>query len=110
MIRSLISFDAFILPRIAKVVYWIGLILIGVGTAISIVRAVITLTDPYGGAGQGTLLLVLALLGGSVFAILWRLMVELWLVLFSIYDVLRQIRDGQTGLGSSGTSSPIGRG
>jgi hypothetical protein len=36
---------------------------------------------------------VAGLVGGAILVVIWRVVVELWLVLFSIHDVLKEIRD-----------------
>lgn len=93
MFKAFLSFDSFILPKISKVIYWIGLVLIGLGTLAAMFGALAISNSPYGSAGGGFFGFLAALIGGAVAAIVWRIAVELWMVIFSIHDVLKEIRD-----------------
>lgn len=95
---SFFSFRNFIFPSIAKVVYWIGLVLIGIGTIVMIISSLSMGSNPY--VSNGPVVAVVgffvALIVGAVGLIVWRVVIELWLVLFSIHDVLRDIRDSRS--------------
>jgi ABC-type antimicrobial peptide transport system permease subunit len=87
MLSSFLNFDKFIVPTASKVIYWIGLVGIVLGVLVGIFTA---LSSPYGGGGMGALL---AILGGAVAVVVWRIAVETWMVLFAIHDVLKELRD-----------------
>ncbi|HEY4199226.1 MAG TPA: DUF4282 domain-containing protein [Devosiaceae bacterium] len=88
MFNAFLSFDSFIFPKLVKYVYWLGLGLTALFTVVGIVTALFT----------GNFLGILfAIIGGAVGVVVWRVTVELWMVLFSIYDVLKEIRDQRRG-------------
>lgn len=95
MLKAFLTFDNFILPKVSKIIYWIGLVLIALGTLAALFGALAMGANPYAPPGGAFLGFIFALIGGVVSAIVWRIAVELWMVLFSIYDVLKQIRDKQ---------------
>ena len=70
-----ITFDKFITPIIIQILFWLGLAGIVVFSLLAIVQ------------GQGVQGLVLLLVG----PIIWRVYMELLLVLFKIYEELREI-------------------
>jgi len=84
MFHAFLTFDNFIFPKLTVVIYWIGIALILLLGVVSIISTLIA----------NNLLAVLGALIGTVVAlVVWRITIELWMVLFSIYDVLRDIRD-----------------
>lgn len=93
------SFRNFIFPSIAKVVYWIGLVLIAIGAIVMIVSSLSAGSNPYLPSGSGPTIAIigffLALIVAAIALLIWRVVIELWLVMFSIHDVLRDIRDNQ---------------
>lgn len=84
MLKAFLSFEDFILPKVSKIIYWLGLVLIGLAV-LSALFGAITMNNFLG--------VLVVLIGGAVAAVVWRIAVELWLVLFSIYEVLKDIRD-----------------
>ena len=96
MIRAFFNFDSFVFPRIVTVIYWIGLVFIGLSTLVGFFGMLFG-GNYYGGAmgtGGGIIGALMTLIGGIIGVIGWRLLVEFWLVIFSIRDLLRDIRDG----------------
>lgn len=94
MLRTFLTFDSFIFPKITQVIYWIGLVLILLGTLVSLIGALGLAASPYGGGGfMAFFMIIISLVVGAAGLVLWRVMVELWMVQFSIHEVLRQIRD-----------------
>jgi multisubunit Na+/H+ antiporter MnhC subunit len=89
------SFRTFIFPGLVKIIYWIGLIGIAVGALITVVGGIAASNNPYvsGGPALAVGAVVAGLVGGAILVVIWRVVVELWLVLFSIHDVLKEIRD-----------------
>jgi hypothetical protein len=96
MLRAFLSFDTFLFPSLTKIIYWVGLALIALGTIVGALGALASMANPMIGAG-GFLGFIVALIAGAIGLVVWRIAVELWLVLFSIYDVLKDIRDGRRG-------------
>ncbi len=78
-----LSFDTFITPRIIRVVFALGLLLIAIGT---LVRVVV-------GIWQFSVLggIILPLIAACVVALLWRIYCELILVFFDMRDKLADI-------------------
>lgn len=96
MIRAFFNFDSFVFPRIVTAIYWIGLVVIGLSTLVGFFGMLFGGPN-YGdamGAGGGIVGALMTLIGGVIGVIGWRLLVEFWLVIFSIRDLLRDIRDG----------------
>jgi hypothetical protein len=89
MLKSFFSFDTFIFPKIVTIIYWIGIVMIVIGTLGSLLAV---MSSP-NGAGMGFLGAIAALVAGAVGLVAWRLVVEFWLVIFSIRDLLHDIRD-----------------
>lgn len=98
MLRAFLNFDSFVFPKIVTIIYWIGLVLIALGTLLGFLGALFMGSSGYGGAmgaSGGIIGALLTLAGGVIGIVAWRLVVEFWLVIFSIRDLLRDIRDGQ---------------
>lgn len=80
-----LSFEKLITPSVIKIVYWLGiavLVVFGVGSFFMGLF--------YGSFGAGLMSLVGSVLG----LLLWRVMCELYIVIFGMFDRLGQIRDG----------------
>ena len=78
-----LSFDTFITPRIIRIVFVIGLLLITLTTLVRVVWGIWQLSIFTG--------IILPLIGGLVFALLWRIYCELLLVFFDMRDKLAEI-------------------
>lgn len=83
-----LSFDNFITPRIIRVVFVIGLVLIVLGTLIEIIVGV-----AYSGFLRGFIVPIVLMF---VFAVLWRVYCEIVLVFFDMRDRLAEIAKRQT--------------
>ena len=92
MFDVFLKWDGFIFPKVAKFIYYLGLILITIGAIVGAIGAFFA-GQADGNIGIGFVGLIFSLIGGVVGALVWRIMVELWTVLFSIHDVLVEIRD-----------------
>ncbi len=83
-----LSFDDFITPRIIRVVFVLGLLLIALVTLVRVVFGIWTLRI-FGGV-------IVPLIGMCAFALLWRVYCELILVFFDMRDKLTTIADRTT--------------
>ena len=79
----LLGFERFIAPVLIKLIYWVGIVAILVAGATSFVNT--------SGEGIGRMLLTLVALLLSL--LIWRLVSELWILAFNIYERLVEIRD-----------------
>jgi hypothetical protein len=89
------SFDKFIFPRLVKIIYWIGLVGIVLGTIVIAIAVISQAGNQEGGGLVAGIGFIVAIVIGFLALVVWRVVVELWLVMFSIHDVLTQIRDNQ---------------
>ncbi|MGN6306408.1 MAG: DUF4282 domain-containing protein [Mesorhizobium sp.] len=79
------SFEKLITPSVIKIVYWLGIAVLLVFGVASFFMGLLS-----GSLGAGLLSLVGSVLG----LLLWRVMCELYIVIFGMFDRLGQIRDG----------------
>jgi hypothetical protein len=83
-----LSFDHFITPRIIRVVFVLGLLLIALVTLVRVLLGIWALRF-FGGV-------IVPLIAMCAFALLWRIYCELILVLFDMRDKLTTIADRST--------------
>ncbi|WP_157020108.1 DUF4282 domain-containing protein [Mesorhizobium xinjiangense] len=92
MIRGLLSFDRFLFPRIAWWVHLIGFIAILISMVVGIVSGVVIIGAGKGDTAAGLFMIAGTIVGTIVSIIVWRMIIELWMVAFSIDSNLRAIR------------------
>ncbi len=85
--KAFFEFEKFLTPSLVKLVYWAGLIAIAVGTMMPI----FVLSS--GTASDVPLLLIGAIASFIVGSILWRVVCEIIILLFRIYERMTEIRD-----------------
>jgi hypothetical protein len=78
-----LSFDTFITPRIIRVVFALGLLVIAIVTLVRVVYGIWTL-NLLGGV-------ILPLVGACVVTLLWRIYCEVILVFFDMRDKLADL-------------------
>jgi hypothetical protein len=78
-----LSFDTFITPRIIRVVFALGLLLIALVTLVRVLYGIWELSIISG--------VILPLIGACIVALLWRIYCELILVFFDMRDKLAEI-------------------
>jgi hypothetical protein len=78
-----LSFDTFITPRIIRVVFAIGLLLIALGTLTRVIWGIWQLSLFTG--------VILPLIGACIVGLLWRIYCELILVFFDMRDKLADL-------------------
>lgn len=88
IIKRFVTFDKLIATGLIKVLYWIGIIFIILGT----------LFGMFSGFGDGFISgvgrLVISPIFGIIGLIFWRFLCEIYIVIFGIYDRLGDIKDG----------------
>lgn len=89
-ISDLLSFDKVIAPKVMKFVYFVGLIAIALAGVVTFLGSFGAMRLSLAG-GLGTM--IIAVLGTALAVLLWRVMCELWLLGFNIYERLGEIRD-----------------
>ncbi len=87
-IGDLFQFDRFIAPMLIKIVYWIGLVFIVLGTLAYMFGMSMMSSYGYGGGGAGVGTILFGLIGGAAWVLIWRILCEVWIVIFSINDRL----------------------
>ena len=80
---NFLSFETFITPKIIRVVFALGLLLIAIGALIRILIGIWELSILTG--------VILPLVGACVIGLLWRIYCELILVFFDMRDKLAEI-------------------
>jgi uncharacterized protein DUF4282 len=78
-----LSFDTFITPKIIRIVFVLGLLLVAIGTLIRVLWGIWELSIFSG--------VILPLVGACVVALLWRIYCELILVFFDMRDKLADL-------------------
>jgi hypothetical protein len=87
---DLVDFDKMIAPKVAKLVYWLGLIVIALAVGSSLLGGLAMMQYSFSG---GVGMLLAALFGGSAGTLMWRVFCEAYVVFFGIYDRLAEVRD-----------------
>ena len=78
-----LSFDTFITPKIIRIVFVLGLLLVAIGTLIRVLWGIWELSIFSG--------VILPLVGACVVALLWRIYCELILVFFDMREKLAEL-------------------
>jgi hypothetical protein len=78
-----LSFDTFITPKIIRIVFALGLLLIALATLVRVVLGIWQLSIISG--------IILPLIGACIVTLLWRIYCELILVFFDMRDKLADI-------------------
>ena len=81
-----LTFEKFVAPMLIKIVYWIGLLLIVIGFLGSLFGGGFGMMSGFGG-------FILKVIGTLLGLLMWRVICELWIVVFSINDRLGRIAD-----------------
>lgn len=87
MLNDLMNFNKFVAPVLIRIVYWIGIVLIALGTLAAAAGGGM-MAGQYGGGGFNLFGALIALLAGAAALLFWRVMCEIWIVIFSINDRL----------------------
>jgi hypothetical protein len=87
---DLLSFDKLIATKVMKFVYFVGLLGIALFGLVTVFGSLAAMRMSFS-TGLGTMLL--AVVGTALGLLVWRVMCELWLLGFNMYDRLGEIRD-----------------
>ena len=98
---DLFQFERMVAPTVLKIVYWIGLAGIVIYMLMAFAGA-LRIMDYAPGEGIG--LIVVAIIGGAFAFLFWRIMIEVYMVLFGIYERLGEVRDHLRGTGGDDTT------
>jgi hypothetical protein len=82
-VSDFLSFDHFITPRIIRVVFALGLLLIALVTLVTVIIGIWNLAIIGG--------VIVPLIGACIAALLWRIYCEIILVFFDMRDKLAEI-------------------
>ena len=89
-ITDLFSFDKMVSPIVLKIVYWLGLIGIGLYLLVALYGALEIMRFSFA-TGIGTV--VGAILGALIGALFWRILIEVYMIFFGIHDKVSKIHD-----------------
>jgi uncharacterized membrane protein len=89
-IADLASFETLVAPKVLKIVYWLGLAGIAIGCLITFFGSFAVMQYDFA-SGLGTMLMSAIFLVLGV--LMWRVVVEMYLVIFGIYERLGDIKD-----------------
>lgn len=87
---DLLSFEKNLSLTLIRIVYFLGLCGIAIFAIVSAFGSFGVMRYSFT-AGVGTLLT--AVLGGGIGVLIWRVVCELWMVIFGIYDRIGQVRE-----------------
>jgi Domain of unknown function (DUF4282) len=90
MLGSLLNFDKFVSPTLIRIVYWVGIVGIIGGMLFAMMQALQQIGYQPAGALGGV---IFALIGGALAFLFWRVICEIYIVIFSINDRLGQLVD-----------------
>jgi len=89
-LSDLTSFEKNLSLALIRILYFLGLCGIALTALVSAFGAFGVMRYSFA-AGMGTLLI--AILGGIIGILVWRVLCELWMVIFGIYDRIGQVRE-----------------
>ncbi len=87
---DLFQFEKMVAPVVLKIVYWLGLAGIVIYLLIAIAGG-LSMMDYSAATGLGTILL--SIVGAAFGVLFWRIMIEVYMVLFGIHERLGEVRD-----------------
>ena len=87
--ENLLNFDAMIGGKLIRIIYYIGLVIIGLGALGGVLGALGLMSMSF---GYGLMMLVMLVIGVVIGVLIWRLTCELWVLMFRIHDELVAIR------------------
>ena len=95
-IKDLFGFERLLAPRLLKLIYWIGLVLITLVMLRTLIWGPVMQYGMMGGAAASGFSLgrvISVLLAYVVIIVFWRVLIEVYYAFFGIYTRLGEIRD-----------------
>ncbi|WP_338466722.1 DUF4282 domain-containing protein [Novosphingobium sp. ZN18A2] len=89
-ISDLGNFEKLVTPKVIKIIYWLGLVGMAIFALITFAGALGMMRYSFA-TGVGTILLSVVGFGFGV--LFWRVLMEVYMVFFGIYDRLGDIRE-----------------
>jgi len=98
MLNDLMDFKKFVAPSLIRIVYYIGIVgivlmTLGMIAGGGMMGSMMLGGGGYGGGGFNILGALFGLIWGACALIIWRVLCEVWIVMFSINDRLGQLVD-----------------
>lgn len=87
--ESLLNFDVMIGGKLIRIIYYIGLVMIGLSALAGVLSALSLMSISF---AYGLGMLIGLVIGVVIGVLIWRLMCELWVLMFRIHDELVAIR------------------
>ena len=94
IVSRFLTFDKLIATGLIKVMYWIGVVGIGLMTIVMLFGALAAFGQ---GFAQGLGMLIMAPIVGVISLVFWRFLCEIYIVIFGMYDRLGNIQEAVGG-------------
>ena len=104
MIQRLLTFDKLIGTTLIKILYYIGLVGIGLYAIIMLLTGLGVMVSQSFLGGIG--IVIAAIIGGAISLLFWRFMCELYMLFFRISDDVRELKEMKGGSPSPAASAP----
>lgn len=97
--NDLLNFNKFVAPTLIRIVYWIGIVGIVLSTLMMMMGGGMMAGMMGGGGFEGggggfnIFGAIIALIVGACWLLIWRVLCEVWIVMFSINDRLGMLVD-----------------
>ena len=91
LLQRFLNFDRLIGPRLVKIVYYVGAVMIVLGVAATMLTAFFAMAG--GDFGAGLMQLLAGPVVGAVALVFWRFSCELFMLSFLTYERLGQVRE-----------------
>ncbi|HAE93647.1 MAG TPA: hypothetical protein DCG65_03750 [Hyphomonas atlantica] len=95
MIQRLLTFDKLIGTTLIKILYYIGLVGIGLYAIIMLLTGLGVMVSQSFLGGIG--IVIAAIIGGAISLLFWRFMCELYMLFFRISDDVRELKEMKSG-------------
>ena len=95
MLNLFLNFDKLIGAKLIKILYYLGLVMIGIGTILAVFQGLALMRHSFAG-GLGSI--IMCLIGAVVGVVFWRFLCEIYMLFFRMSDDLRDIKNQQLGI------------
>lgn len=92
LVKRFWGFDHMIGSALIKIIYYIGLFAILIGTVLAMFGGGL-MGAMMGSSGGGAMMFILAPILGVIYLVFWRFICEMWLLMFLMYNRMGEIRD-----------------